>query len=172
MRLSIAIPEAQVVEAPALLRLVRMAPTWDVEADEQGALYVAFFEDFPQSAEIVERLIEEAWDLHHVRILLEERPVASRINFYIALRCYHESLGAQDSEAYCRQQAAKVGTDRGCPDRSCLSHCRFICSRCVGLSHDRHAGPVPIQLKELARRAEVDWCPNLRLAEGDAQIVT
>ena len=36
MHLSIAIPEAQVVEAPALLRLVRMAPACDVEADEQG----------------------------------------------------------------------------------------------------------------------------------------
>ena len=41
MHLSIAIPEAQVVEAPALLRLVRMAPACDVEADEQGASYVS-----------------------------------------------------------------------------------------------------------------------------------
>jgi hypothetical protein len=40
VHLSISIPEAQVVEAPALLRLVRMAPACDVEADEQGASYV------------------------------------------------------------------------------------------------------------------------------------
>ena len=40
MRLTIAVPEAQVVEAPALLRLVRMAPACDVEADEQGVSYV------------------------------------------------------------------------------------------------------------------------------------
>lgn len=168
MHLSIAIPEAQVVEAPALLRIVRMAPACDVEADEQGASYVALFDDFPKSVEIVVRLIEEAWDLRDVHITLEGRPVASRINFYAALRCYHESLSAPDAAAYCLQQAAKVGTDGGCSDRSCLSHCRFICSRCVGLSRDRGAPPVSIQLLELARRAEVDWCPNLRIAKVDA----
>jgi len=168
VHLSIAIPEAQVVEAPALLRIVRMAPACDVEADEQGASYVALFDDFPKSVEIVARLIEEAWDLRDVRITLDSRPVASRINFYAALRCYHESLSAPDAAAYCLQQAAKVGTDGGCSDRSCLSHCRFICSRCVGLSRDRGAPPVSIQLLELARRAEVDWCPNLRIAKVDA----
>jgi len=35
VHLSIAIPEAQVVEAPVLLRLVGMEPACDVEADEQ-----------------------------------------------------------------------------------------------------------------------------------------
>ena len=40
MHLSIAVLEAQVVEAPALLRLVRMTPVCDVEADEQGAWYI------------------------------------------------------------------------------------------------------------------------------------
>jgi len=145
-----------------------MAPACDVEADEQGASYVALFDDFPKSVEIVARLIEEAWDLRDVRITLDSRPVASRINFYAALRCYHESLSAPDAAAYCLQQAAKVGTDGGCSDRSCLSHCRFICSRCVGLSRDRGAPPVSIQLLELARRAEVDWCPNLRIAKVDA----
>ncbi|MDF0675628.1 MAG: hypothetical protein P0120_14995 [Nitrospira sp.] len=168
MRLSIAIPEAQVVEAPALLRLVRMAPACDVEADEGGTLYVALFDDFPTSAEIVARLIEEAWDLHDVRITLDDRAVVSRINFYIALRCYHESLSAPDAVAYCLQQSAKVGADGGCPDRSCLSHCQFICSRCVGISRDRPASPVPIQLIELARHAEVDWCPNLSISKSSA----
>ncbi|MBL8039676.1 MAG: hypothetical protein JNN16_19460 [Nitrospira sp.] len=172
MRLSIAIPEAQMVDAPTLLRLVRMAPVCDIEAGEEGALYLAFFEDFPKSAETVARLIEEAWDLDHVRILLEERPVVSRINFYVALRCYHGSLSAPDAEAYCLQQAAKVGTDKGCPDRSCLSHCRFMCSRCVGLSSDQGAPPISSQLWELARQAEADWCPNLHLAEGHAPVVT
>lgn len=163
MRLSIAIPEAQVVEAPALLRLVRMAPACDVEADEQGALYVAIFEDFPKSVEPVARLIEEAWDLHDVRITLDGRSVRSRINFYVALLCYRRSLDATDPVVYCLQQSAKVGADGGCPDRSCVSHCQFICSRCVGVSRDRQAGSVQIQLMELARHAEVDWCPNLRI---------
>jgi hypothetical protein len=169
VHLSIAIPEAQVVEAPALLRLVRMAPTCDVEADEQGAAYVAVFEDFPKSVEIVARLIEEAWDLHDVRITLGVRPVVSRINFYVALRCYHESLGALNAATYCRQQAAKVGSDGGeCPDRSCVSHCQFICSRCVGLSRHQGAPPMPVQLMDMACAAEVDWCPNLRIANVDA----
>jgi hypothetical protein len=103
-----------------------------------------------------------------VLITLEGRPVVSRINFYAALRCYHESLGAPDAEAYCLQQAASVNNEAGCPDRACLSHCQFICSRCVGLSRHQGAPPIASQLLELARRAEVDWCPNLRLAKVDA----
>jgi hypothetical protein len=172
VRLSIAIPEAQVVEAPALLRLVRMAPACDIEANEQGAAYVALFDDFPKSVKTVVRLIEEAWDLRDTRITLASRPVVSRVNFYVALRCYHESLGAPDAKAYCLQQATKVGTDGGCPDRSCLSHCQFMCSRCVGLSRHQDASSVPVQFMEMARRAEVDWCPNLRLAEGNAPVTT
>lgn len=165
MRLSIAIPEAQVVDAPTLLKLIRMAPAYDAEADEQGAEYVAFFDDFPTSVGIVARMIEEAWDLHDVHITLDGRPVVSRINFYAALRCYQESLSATDAEAYCLQQAENVGADRGCPERSCLSHCRFMCSRCVGLSRDQGAPPIASQLLEVARRAEVDWCPNLHIAD-------
>ncbi len=165
MRLSIAIPEAQVVDAPTLLRLIRMASVCDVEADEQGAEYVALFDDFPKSVEIVARLIEEAWDLRNVHITLEGRPVLSRINFYAALCCYQESLGVTDAKAYCMQQAAAVDADRGCPEGLCLSHCRFLCSRCVGLSRDRGAPAMLSQLLELARRAEVDWCPNLRMEE-------
>lgn len=55
MHLSIAIPEAQVVDAPTLLKLIRMAPVCDAEADEEGAEYVASFEDFPTSVGIVAR---------------------------------------------------------------------------------------------------------------------
>jgi len=166
VHLSIAIPEAQVTDAPSLLRLVRMAPACEIEAGEQGALYVALFDDFPKSVGIVAQVIEEAWDLRDVHITLEGKPVVHRINFYIALRCYHESLGASNPAAYCHQQSAKVGTDRGCPDRSCVSHCQFICSRCVGVSRYRDARPISIQLRDLARQAEVDWCPNLRIANG------
>ena len=165
MHLSIAIPEAQVVDAPTLLKLIRMAPVCDAEADEEGAEYVAYFEDFPTSVGIVARMIEEAWDLRDVHITLEGRPVVSRINFYAALRCYQESLSASDAKAYCFQQAEKVGADRGCTERSCLCHCRFICSRCVGLSRDPGSPPMASQLREVARRAEVDWCPNLYIAD-------
>ncbi len=167
MHLSIAIPEAQVVDAPTLLKLIRMAPVCDAEADEEGAEYVAYFEDFPTSVGIVARMIEEAWDLRDVHIALEGRLVVSRINFYAALRCYQESLSARDAKAYCREQAETVGADRGCPERSCLSHCRFICSRCVGLSRDHGSPPIASQLREVARRAEVDWCPNLHITEVD-----
>lgn len=167
MHLSIAIPEAQVVDAPTLLRLIRMAPASDVEADEQGTEYVAFFNDFPKSAAVVARLIEEAWDLREVRITLEDRPVVSRINFYIALRCYQESLRTSPPETHCRQQADKLGAERGCLDRSCLSHCQFLCSRCVAISCDHVARPISTQLSEMARRAEVDWCPNLRIAKAE-----
>ena len=169
MRLSIAIPEAQLLEAPAVLQLIRKAQASDMEADDdQGPTYVAYFEDFPQSVDVVAQLIWETADPHGIRITVDGRPVVSPVKFYNALLCYRESLGVPDSGAYCAQQAAKVGEAGECPDRACLSHCQFICSRCVGVSRERGAPPVSVQLQEIARQAEVDWCPNLRIAETNA----
>jgi len=169
VRLTIAIPESHLVAAPAMLRLIRMAQTSDMEADDnEGPTYVACFEDFPQSAGVVAQLIEWVWDLEDIRITVDGRPVASPVKFYNALLCYRESLGAPDAPAYCAQQAAKVGEAGECPDRACLSHCQFICSRCLGLAREQGAPPISVQLQGIARQAEVDWCPNLRIAKSDA----
>ena len=168
MRLSIAIPEAQLLEAPAVLELIRKAQAYDMEADDQGPAYVAHFEDFPQSVDVIAQLIEESRDPHEIRITVDGRPIANPVTFYHTLICYRESLGVPDRMAYCAQQASRVGDAGGCPDRTCLSHCQFMCSRCVAVSRDRGAPPMSIQFLELARRAEVDWCPNLRVAKAEA----
>ena len=133
MRLTIAIPEAQLVEAPAALRLIRMAQVSDMEADDQGPSYVACFEDFPQSVNVITRLIWES----------------------------------ADPAVYCAQRAARVGDAGACPDRACPSHCQFMCSRCVGVSREQGAPVMLLQLQRIARQAEVDWCPNLRIAQSD-----
>ena len=169
MRLSIAIPEAQLLEAPAVLQLIRKAQAFDMEADDdQGPTYVAYFEDFPQSVDVVAQLIWESADPNGVRITVDGRPVASPVKFYNALLCYRESLGAPDPAAYCAQQTAQVAEAGECPDRACLSHCPFMCSRCVGVSRERGALPILVQLQGIARQAEVDWCPNLRIAKPNA----
>lgn len=168
MRLSIAIPEAQILEAPAVLQLIRKARTSDIEADDQGPTYVAYFEDLLQSVDVVAQLIWETADPYGIRITIDGRPVESPVKFYNALLCYRESLGAPDAAVYCAQQAARVGDAGECPDRACLSHCQFICSRCVGVSRERGAPPISVQLQGIARQAEVDWCPNLRLAKAEA----
>jgi hypothetical protein len=169
VRLSIAIPEAQLLEAPAVLQLIRKAQASDMVADDdQGPTYVAYFEDFPQSVDVVAHLIWETADPNGIRITIDGRPVVSPVKFYNALLCYRESLGGPDAAAYCAQQAAKVGEAGECPDRACLSYCQFICSRCVGVSRERGALPVSVQLQGIARQAEVDWCPNLRIAKLDA----
>ena len=169
MRLTIAIPEAQAVEAPAVLRLIRMAPACDVEAQEQGPAYVARFDDFPQSVDLVARLVEGACDLRDVLITVDARPVLSRTKFYNALLCYRESVNVPDPEAYCARQASRVGEAGGCPDRACVSHCQFICSRCLGVARERGAPPISVQLWEIARQAEVDWCPNLRIPKSGGE---
>lgn len=168
MHLSVAIPEAQVVEAPALLRLVRMAPAHEMEADDQGPTYVALFEDFPASVETVIRLIEETWDLCDVHILLDGRPITSRIGFYAALRCYQESRSVPDVNQYCLQRARQVAMTRGCPNQSCEPRCQFICATCAKLSRDPRSCGTSIQLEELARRTDVDWCPHLGLTATHA----
>lgn len=151
------------VEAPALLRLVRMAPAHEMDADDQGPTYVALFEDFPAAVATVIRLIGETWDLQDVHILLDGRPITSRIGFYAALRCYQESLSVPDINQYCLQRARQVAMTRGCPNHSCEPRCQFICATCVKVSCDRNMCWTPIQLGELARRTDVDWCPNLNM---------
>ena len=168
MRPSIAIPEAQILAAPAVLRLIRMAQASDMESDDEGPAYVANFEDFPQSIDVVAQLIWESADPNGIHITIDGRPVVSPVKFYNALLCYRESLGAPDPKSYCAQQAARVGDAGECPDRACLSHCQFMCSRCVTVSRDRGAQSIAKQLVELARQAEVDWCPNLRVTGAEA----
>ena len=114
MRLSIAIPEAQILAAPAVLRLIRMAQASDMESDDQGPAYVAHFEDFPQSVDVVRHLIEECRDPYGIRITVDARRVTDPVTFYQTLGCYRESLRAPDPVAHCRQQSA--GT-RGCGRR-------------------------------------------------------
>lgn len=167
MRLTIAIPEAQLVQAPAALRLIRMAQASDMEADDQGPAYVACFEDFPQSVDVITHLIWESADPNGIHITIDGRPVVSPIKFYNTLLCYQESLGAPDPAVYCAEQAARVGDAGECPDRTCLSHCQFMCSRCVGVSRKPGAPATSLQLQRIARQAEVDWCPNLRIAQSD-----
>jgi hypothetical protein len=82
--------------------------------------------------------------------------------FWSALLCYQESLDGLDARSYCASKSAKLSNVAGCPDRTCLSHCQFICTRCLGVERDRGAESVQAQLQELAVQAEVDWCPNLR----------
>jgi hypothetical protein len=169
VRLSIAIPEAQLLEAPAVLQLIRQAQASDMEADDQGPAYVAYFEDLLQSVTIVAQLIEESRDPHRIRITVDERPVLDPVTFYQTLGCYRESLGAPDRAAHCLQRSAKGDADGRCPDRSCGFPCPFICSQCVGVPcHQDAPPPTPARLLELARQADVDWCPNLRMTKAEA----
>src|SRR5512138_330677 len=158
VRLSIAIPEAQILAAPAVLRLIRMAQASDMESDDEGPAYVAYFEDFPQSVDAVPQFIWESADPNGIHITIDGRPVVSPVKFYNALLCYRESLGAPDPATYCAQRAARVGDAGACPDRACLSHCQFMCSRCVGVSREPGAPAMLLQLQRIARQAEVDWC--------------
>lgn len=168
MRLSIAIPEAQILEAPVVLHLIRKARTSDIEADDQGPVYVAYFEDLLRSVDVVARLIEESRDPHRIRIEVEGRPVMDPVTFYQTLLCYRTSLRASDPVDYRLQQSSLGDADGRCPDQSCVYQCPFICSQCVGAVGRRDARPTPTRLLEMARRADVDWCPNLRIAKTEA----
>jgi hypothetical protein len=145
-----------------------MAPVCKVEAEEEGPVYAAVFDNFPQSVDLVIRLLDGACDLRDVRITVDARPVLSRTKFHSALLCYRASVGMPDQGAYCARQAARIGDAGGCPDRACVSHCQFICSRCLAVARERGAPPISVQLREIARQAEVDWCPNLRIAKLNA----
>ncbi len=163
MRLALRIPHSKSEALPLVLSLYRSAPMFRIETEVRTMTYVAIFPDLSLSFDLVERLIEAAAELSDVQVLINERPVESLTKFLSVLRCYRESLTELDSQAHCTRQVARVGDVGSCPDRACVSHCQFICMRCLQVVREIGAPPVRDQLKAIAIQAEVDWCPNLRM---------
>ncbi len=162
--LTIWLPELALLEAPAVVNLARVASAFRfVRQGEQGGGYLAEFPDMVESLHEVVMLMEGAVKIAGISMTVKGRPVARPVQFWSAVLCYWESVGESDKAAYCLKRSAKVGDAAGCPNHACLSHCQFICTRCVGLVAERGAPPMGSQLLTIARQAEVDWCPNLAL---------
>lgn len=165
MHLSVRISQPKVEASPAILNLVRAAPI-HVEGEGKAKAYVATFANLPHSLDLAVRLIGEVVDLPDALVVMNGRRVANLTRFWSVLICYRDSLREPDPEAYCLRRSARVSDVSGCPDRTCLSHCQFICTRCLQVIRESGAPPVSAQLLAIARQAEVDWCPNLRLPLG------
>ncbi len=163
MRLTLRIPQSESEALPLVLGLARSAPTFRSETEGRTPAYMAIFPDLSLSFDLVERLIGAAAELPDVQMSIDERPVESLTKFLSVLRCYHESLAELDPQAHCARQAAKIGDAASCPDRDCVSHCQFICTRCLQVVREIGAPPIHAQLKAIAKQAEVEWCPNLRM---------
>lgn len=163
MRLALRIPQSESETLPLVLSLARSAPVFRTETEGRTSAYLAIFTDLSLSLDLVERLIGAASELPDVQVSIDERPVKSLTKLLSALRCYRESLAELDSQAYCARQAARVDDVGSCPDRACVSHCQFICMRCLQVVREIGAAPVRAQLKAIAIQAEVEWCPNLKL---------
>jgi hypothetical protein len=163
MRLTVGVPESEAAATPAILRLIRAASAWQVEAEEEGPVYVAVFDEFPRSLDPVIQLLDAASDLSRVQVSIDGRQVANVTELWSVLLCYQESLGEQNKEAYCARRAGQVGEAAGCPVRTCVVRCPFICARCFQVVRERGGLPMIEQLRHIAIQAEVEWCPNLRL---------
>ena len=164
MRLVLRISLSKSEALPLVLSLARSAPVFRTETEGRTPAYLAIFPDLSLSFDLVERLIEAAVELPSAQVSINERPVESLTKFLSVLRCYQESLAELDPQAYCARQAARIGDVGSCPDRACVSHCQFICMRCIQVVREIGAPPVHAQLKAIAIQAEVEWCPNLRMS--------
>ncbi len=163
VHLTVRIPQFEATAFPAALNLARSAPAFEVEGQEDKRFYVATFDDLPRSIDLAVQLVGEAVNVPSVRVTINERDITRVGKFWTALLCYRESLHTPDPLSYCVRQAARISDAAGCPDRTCLSHCPFICTRCLEIARESGSPPVAAQLLEIARRAEVEWCPNLTL---------
>jgi hypothetical protein len=99
-----------------------------------------------------------------VRATINRREIANLTKFWSALICYRESLWEENPQTHCARQANRVGDEAGCPVRTCHARCPFICARCLQVVREQGAVQVAEQLRQIAERAEVDWCPNLRFS--------
>lgn len=163
VHLTVRIPQCEATAFPAALSLARSAPAFHTEGEGNKRTYVATFDDLPRLIDLAVQLIGEAVNVPSVRVRINERDITRVGKFWTALLCYRESLHAPDPLSYCARQAARVSDAAGCPDRTCLSHCQFICTRCLAVVRESGAPPVSAQLRTIALQAEVEWCPNLRL---------
>lgn len=163
MRLALRVPHSKSEALPLVLSLYRSAPIFRTETEGRTPAYTAIFPDLSLSFDLVERLVEAAAELPDAQVSIDDRPVESPTKFLSVLRCYRESLTVLDPQAHCARQAARIGDVGSCPDRACVSHCQFICMRCIQVVLEIGAPPVRAQLKAIAIQAEVEWCPNLRM---------
>ena len=163
MRLVLRIPQSESETLPLVLSVARSAPMFRTETEGRTPTYVAIFPDLSLSFDLVERLIGAAAELPDVQVSIDERPIKGLTKFLSALRCYRESLADLNPQAHCARQAARIGDAGSCPDRACVSHCQFICTRCLQVVREIGAPSIRAQLKAIAIQAEVEWCPNLRM---------
>jgi len=163
MHLSVRIPESDAARFSTAPILARLAPDFHTEGEGKALAHVATFADLPDYLDVAVRLIGEAINLPDVQVTVNSRRVANLTKFWTALLCYRDSLAEPDPKAYCARLSARLSSLSGCPDRTCISHCQFICTRCLGVARETGAPPISTQLRAMAVQAEVDWCPNLTL---------
>ncbi len=160
--LIIRFPATACEEAPALAALARRASKFSVIGEGDRASYEATLNDVSESLDEAIRLVGEAQNCPDARVTVGGRPVSSLPRFLSTLLCFRESLGEPDPYRHCLRHSARLNQFSGCPDQSCLSPCQFLCTRCLGLAQGKSGAVLVAQLKDFARQAEVDWCPNLR----------
>jgi hypothetical protein len=163
MNLTVRIPESDAEHSPTARILAMLAPAFHTEGEGRERVHVAAFEDLTEDLNPAVRLIGEAINLASIRVTVNGRPVGNLTKFWSALLCYRDSLLEPDPKAYCARLAARLSGLSGCPDRTCVSHCQFICTRCLGVVRETGAPSLSAQLQRIALQAEVEWCPNLKL---------
>lgn len=168
--LIIRFPATACEEAPALAAVARRASNLSVIGEGDRALYEATLNDVSESLDAAIRLVGEAQNCRDARATVGGRPVSSLPRFLSTLLCFRESLGEPDPHNHCLRYSARLNQFSGCPDQTCLSPCQFLCTRCLGLAQGKGGPALIAQLKDIARQAEVDWCPNLRFSDhsGDS----
>jgi len=165
IRVSVVIPESEAEAFSLALALARKAPILETKGDGRGKTQTAIFPDLTASLGTVVTLIGELTNLPGARVIIDEREMSSLTRFWSALLCYQESLSEPTPREHCLRFSARLNQFGGCPDQTCLFPCQFLCTRCVGLAQGKSGPSLEAQLKDLARQAEVDWCPNLGLSD-------
>lgn len=163
MQLTVRIPGSDAKRYPTARILAMLAPAFYTEGEGKEQVYVAAFADLTEDLDPAVRLIGEVIDLSGVRVTVDGRAVGNLTKFWSALLCYRDSLREPDPQAYCARLSARLSGLSGCPDQTCMSHCQFMCTRCLGVVRETGVPPISVQLRVIAVQAEVEWCPNLRL---------
>ncbi len=162
----LSLPAAEAALVPALFTLFKKAPMFLIDVEEGESVFLALFPHLRESVEQVLELVGTMKDMPDIHLRVNGMGITDPVRVWQALQCYRESLGYADPSSHCAKMRRCVDERTVCASRDCPVRCPFMQSACGGTTETGSRTESRVGLEKLARRAEVDWCPNMKVSLG------
>jgi len=151
------------------LSLAQRAPTFTMEWVNNERVSVAIFASLPTGIDLALQLIGAAIHIEGAWASVNTKPISSLTKLWQRLDCYRGSLATTHLKRYCQEKSAMFNSLVGSDHHLCPVPCQFVCTPCMRMTQEGSGVSVTQRHDVAATLAEVDWCPNLRLASKEGE---